>query len=324
MRERSVPRPANVMIRQEVAEPQTHPSRATKGLRVLVSVLTFNSPESTIETLHTLQQQTYRDYHLMLVDNASDERLLERVVREFPDLDVRRTAENSGYTGGNNFALRVAREEGYDCLLIATHDVQVEPRTLENLVETAMSHPDAGIVGAVELDSLTGHERASDGGAFSVWFSRLSWKTAPRAGSGPRDVFCVHGALLLFTDKLISNGLRMDENLFMYFDEVDLGFRLRERGLRLFVDRRVVFSHRGAAERFTPRVGYLMQRNRLYIVRKHGRWFHLLFYVLYSSLLELPAKALVRTLQGRGRFAYACLAGHIDALRESPSVRYFN
>ena len=134
-------------------------------------------------------------------------------------------------------------------------------------------------------------------------------------------MFCVHGALLLLTREAVSGGLRMDENLFMYFDEVDLGFQLRERGLRAVVDRRVVFRHRDLVETFTPRVGYLMQRNRLYVVRKHGSWFHVLFYVLYSSLLELPAKALVRSVQGRVRFALACLAGQLDGLRGSHSTR---
>jgi hypothetical protein len=283
---------------------------------VLVSVLAYNSPDSTVETLRSLRRQTYPDFHLLLIDNASDENSLERVAREFPGLEVRRLPENRGYTGGNNFALDLARAGGYDCLLVATHDVEVGPRALEYLVETAASRPDAAVVGAVELNPSTGRARGSAGGAYSKWFSRLSWETAaPAETAAPREVFCAHGALMLLTGSAVAAGVRMDENLFMYFDEVDLGFRLREKGLRALVDPRVVFRHNRGPETFTPRVGRLMQRNRLYVARKHGRWFEALFYALYSTLFELPAKVVVRSLQGRARFALACVAGQLDGLR---------
>ena len=290
--------------------------RPAASPRVLVSVLAYNSPETTVETLRSLRRQTYPDFHLLLIDNASDEGSLERVAREFPDLEVRRMPENRGYTGGVNFALDLARAERYDCLLVATHDVEVEPRALEHLSETAASHPDAGVVGGVEFNPRTGRERASAGGVYSKWFSRLSWESAPPAeGPGPREVFCVHGALMLLTGRALAAGVRLDENLFMYFDEVDLGFQLREKGLRALVDRRVVFRHNRGPETFAPRVGRLMQRNRLYVARRHGRWFEALFYALYSTLFELPAKFVLRGLQGRARFALACVAGQLDGLR---------
>ncbi|MBV8859446.1 MAG: glycosyltransferase family 2 protein [Acidobacteria bacterium] len=291
--------------------------------RVLVSVLAYNSPDSTARTLRSLRGQTYSNFRLLLIDNASDGGSLESVAREFPEIEIERLPENRGYTGGNNFALGRARAEGYDCLLVVTHDVEVGPRALEYLLETAAAHPEAGVVGGVELDPRTGRERASAGGVYSKWFSRLSWQTAPEPeAAGPREVFCVHGALLLLTGSALAAGVRLDENIFMYFDEVDLGFQLAEKGLRALVDRRVVFKHTRGPETFAPRVGRLMQRNRLYVVRKHGRWFEALFYAIYSTLLELPAKVLVRSLQGRARFALACVAGQLEGLRGSSTQRH--
>src|ERR1044071_8249878 len=124
--------------------------------RVLVSVLTYNSPGSTAETLRSLRRQTYTDFRLLLIDNASDDDSAERLAREFPELEIRRLPENRGYTGGNNVALDLARAGGFDCLLVATHDVEVEPRALERLVKTAAAHADAGVVGGVELNAVTG------------------------------------------------------------------------------------------------------------------------------------------------------------------------
>ena len=125
----------------------------------------------------------------------------------------------------------------------------------------------------------------------------------------------MQGAFLLLTVKALASGLLMDENLFMYFDEFDLGFQLQQRGLRAIVDQRVRVWHKRDPHFSTPQIGYLMQRNRLYMVRKYGRWYHRAFYLLYSSFVELPAKTTVRALQGRKAFARACIAGHVDGLR---------
>src|SRR5215204_2012161 len=157
---------------------ETEPEAAPPP-RVLVAVLAYNSPETTAATLHSLRRQTYPDFGLLLIDNASEENSMGRATREFTGLEVRRLPENRGYTGGVNFALDLARDEGYDCLLLATHDVEVEPRALEYLLETAASRPDAGVVGGVEFNVQTGQERASAGGVYSKWFSRLSWESAP-------------------------------------------------------------------------------------------------------------------------------------------------
>jgi GT2 family glycosyltransferase len=284
-----------------------------KLARVLVSVLSYNSAQTTLEALRCLNRQTYSEYHLQLVDNASTDGTVERAAREFPDLDIKVLPENTGYTGGSNFAIRQAREEGYDYLIICTHDVEVDERAVERLVETARACANAGIVGAVEHNLSVDESRAAGGGFYSKWFSKSLWLSA-KTEDARRDVFCVHGALLLLTRTAMNAGVSMDENLFMYFDEADLGFQLQRKALRAVVDHRVIMRHKGDPRLYAPAVGYLMQRNRLYMVRKHGRWYQRAFYLVYSTLVELPLKVLVRSLQGRTDFARACVAGQIDGL----------
>ncbi|HEX8844420.1 MAG TPA: glycosyltransferase [Pyrinomonadaceae bacterium] len=295
-----------------VAEPQAED--VGRRPRVLVTVLSHNSAETTLEALRRLGRQTYPEYHLQLVDNASTDGTVERAAREFPDLKIKALASNTGYTGGCNLTLRQAREEGYDYAVICTHDVEVDERAIERLVETARACPGAGIVGGVEHNLYAGESRAAGGGFYSKWFSRNLWRGAEADGVR-QEVFCVHGALVLLTAEAVANGVELDENLFMYFDEADLGFQLREKGLSAVVDERVLVRHRRNPLPDTARVGYLMQRNRLYMVRKHARWHQRAFYILYSSLIELPMKVVVRSLQGRADFARACVRGQIDGLR---------
>jgi GT2 family glycosyltransferase/glycosyltransferase involved in cell wall biosynthesis len=298
---------------RQPASDLTGSASVEKAPRVLVSVLSHNSAQTTLAALRALSQQTYPAYHLQLVDNASTDGTPDEAARAFPGLDIKALPENTGYTGGCNMILRQARAQGYDYVLLCTHDVEVDERAVEQLVETALACPDAGIIGAVEQSLAANESRADGGGRYSKWFSRAVWQSA----IGPdarREVFSVHGALLLLTTQALNAGVLMDENLFMYFDEADLGFQLQQRSLRAVVDRRVRMRHTGGAKAYTPPVGYLMQRNRLYMVRKHGRWYQRAFYVFYSSLIELPLKVLVRASQGHTAFARACIAGQIDGL----------
>ncbi len=302
-------------------KPETENQSALRALpRVLVSVLSYNSAQSTTDTLRSLQQQTYPNYHLQLADNASTDDSLKHIAREFPDLDIKVFPENLGYTGGNNRVLEQGLAEGYDYIVLCNHDIEVDERAVAHLVETANFHcATAGVVGGVEvcLNSEPRRRRAAVATAkYSKWTARASW--LPQAVAikfAPMEVPCVHGALVLFTSRALRSEVLMDENLFMYFDEVDIGFQLREKSLLAFVDPRVAIKHKGAPEQYGAREGYFMQRNRLYMVQKYGLWYHQLFYHLYAGLIELPAKVCLRSLQGHTRFARASVDGHIDALR---------
>ncbi|MDQ3650529.1 MAG: glycosyltransferase family 2 protein [Acidobacteriota bacterium] len=306
------------MILQPEAEQQSN-GRALP--RVLVSVLSYNSAQSTADTLRSLRQQTYPNYHLQLVNNASTDDSVQHMAREFPDLDIKVLTENKGYTGGNNCVLRQGLAEGYDYIILCNHDIEVDEHAVGHLVETATFHSDtAGVIGGLEV-SLNNYSRRRQATAvatakYSKWTARASWLSQSVADTFmPLEVSWVHGALVLFTARAIRSDVLMDEKLFMYFDEFDIGFQLREKNLRAFVDPRVVVRHKGASNDFDVREGYLMQRNRLYMVHKHGLWYHQLFYHLYAGLIELPAKVCLRSLQGHTRFARACVEGHLDAWR---------
>jgi GT2 family glycosyltransferase len=278
-----------------------------------VSVLAFNSGEKILSTLRSLAAQSYSNFDLELVDNCSDDGTPALVGREFPQVRVSVLPRNLGYTGGANVILAEAIKRSYDCVAICNHDVEVDGDAIQKLVETARGFPHAGLVGAIEHNVRLRRLRAASGGEFSLWLSKLKWIDQLRGPQHTVEAFCAQGALVLLTKKALAAGVSFDEDLFMYFDEADMGFQLRRRDLQTVIDRRVVVKHYGAPE-YAPFIGYWMQRNRLYMVTKHGRWYHQVFYVLYSSAIELPAKLVFRALQGRFRFALACLAGQIDGL----------
>ena len=121
---------------------------------------------------------------------------------------------------------------------------------------------------------------------------------------------------MLITSTALNARVRIDDSLFMYFEEVDLGFSLGRSGAQVLIDGRVKVKNHGSPNHYSPYIGYWMQRNRLYILAKYADWYHICFYLLYSFMFELPMRCIVRSVQGHGSFAAACIKGQMSACRE--------
>jgi GT2 family glycosyltransferase len=290
-------------------------AKVVREPRVLVSILNYRSVDESVIAVRSLQQQDYPNYRLQLLDNASPTAYVDEIRAQVPELDVRLTSTNLGYCGGNNYALRQGLAEGCDYVIVCNQDIEVAPDAIRRLVETAESHPDAGVVGAVELCHYTNTVRAARGNGFSFWTGRTIWSDDVPAGQTLLRADYVQGAMVLFTRRALEAGVFMNEDLFMYGDEADLGFRLTRAGLRAYVDTRVVVRHKNLEKYYNARAGYLHQRNRVYLVHRYGKWYHRLGFHVGVALFELPVKFVVRSIQGRARFAWACVLGYADGIR---------
>jgi len=290
------------------------PATSARAPRVLISVLNYRSVDDTVVAVRSLQKQDYQNFRLQVLDNASPDDSVPRVRAQLPDVDIRVTVENLGYCAGNNTALRQGLAEGCDFVIVCNQDIEVAPDAVRRLVETAASHPDAGVVGAVELCHFTDTVRATRGAGFSLWTGRSIWSEELPADEMLLRARYVQGALVLFTRRALEAGVFMNEDLFMYGDEADLGFQLARAGLKAYVDARVIVRHKNRTKYYNSRAGYLHQRNRVYMVHRYGKWYHRVGFHLIVGLVELPVKVVVRTMQGRARFAWACVLGYADGV----------
>ena len=282
--------------------------------RVLVSVLNYRGAEDSVETIRSLQRQDFPNMLLQMLDNASPDDSVERIKAQIPDIEIRVTEANLGYCGGNNRVLRQALDEGFDYVVVCNHDIELAADAIRLMVETAAANPDAGVVGGVEYCASQDRVTAARGAAFSLWTGRGMWSDDIPPGKTLLSASYVQGALVLFTRRALEAGVRLNEDLFMYGDEVDLGFQLAAVGLKAYVDTRVVVRHKNREKFYNSRAGYLHQRNRVYLVHRHGKWYHRVGFHLGVALVELPGKFLVRALQGRSSFAWACILGYVDGL----------
>lgn len=281
----------------------------------MVSILNYNSFENTVETVECYLNQTYNNMAVQVVDNASTDGCVDKLAQVFPDLTINRQNLNIGYVGGNNVALDQGILEGYDLVVISNEDIRIESDFIASMVETMKSDPEIGVLGGVEINYYTNEVKAADASEFNFWIARQSWSANTRPSCAKYEVPYVQGAAVGFTRKALERNIRYDDKLFIYLDEVDLGIALRQHNLKVVVDPRCKVYHKCRPRRFNSRTAYLIQRNRIYLVKKHAALPMLIFNIFFTGLVELPVKSIFRCLQGQRRFVKACWLGYFDGIR---------
>jgi GT2 family glycosyltransferase len=171
-------------------------------------------------------------YEVIVVDDASTDATAS-LEREVANLRVVRNATNLGFVDSANRGAAAARGR---LLVFLNNDTAVEPGWLDAIVDTFARHPDAGIVGARLLHA---NGRLQEAGAI-LWRDGSGWNfgrdddaDAP-AYAYLRDTDYVSGACLAIPRALFQELGGFDARYRPgYYEDADLAFRVRERGLRV-------------------------------------------------------------------------------------------
>jgi GT2 family glycosyltransferase len=220
---------------------------------------------------------------------------------------------NLGYPPAVNFA--AARTE-MDFLLCVNPDADAEPDCLERLLGPAQADPTVALVGAQIL--LDDH-RTRNAGANPLHPTGISPSGGyglPREDGQPRDVMVVSGACSLFRRStfLLLGGF-VDE-FFLYYDDVDFGWRANMAGHRVVYDPRAVVSHGYDFSR-RGRKWFYLERNRLFTVLANyrARTLVLLAPLLIATEVGLIAVAAVQGWLREKLDAYASVLSLLRRVR---------
>jgi GT2 family glycosyltransferase len=203
-----------------------------------IIVVAYNGAALLRSTLESVLTQT-RDitYEIVVVDNASPERDIEQLATNFPDVRFIFGQQNHGYAAANNIGL-AASSGRYVALL--NPDTVLQDTVFATLVRWLDAHPDVGAVGP--------HLRQPDGAPqpYSYGATPTPWYLLRRVwahlrdgylhtwqGDTPQDVDWVAGTCLVARRVALEQIGGLDERFFLYFEDVDLGMRLRRAGWRI-------------------------------------------------------------------------------------------
>jgi GT2 family glycosyltransferase len=237
--------------------------------------------------------------------------------------------ENLGFTGGNNTAIHYAlgRAQPAEYVFLLNNDAEMEKGCLEQLVQVSQK-AGAGIVGAVIKERDTGRiQFAGCVGSFPLvrqFFQPLVAfpPYVPMTEDESWDSFWVSGAGILIRQDVLgavreSTGHYLDDDLFLYWEEVDFCGQARKLGYRSVVANRALVYHGEASSsggRYNPIAYYYSNRNRVRVAEHLlPRPIRMLFHAIYISLCL--GRIIKNLLRGRRDSARAVFCGLVDGYR---------
>ena len=211
-------------------------------MTVAVLVVNWNSGPLLARCLQSLARQRRRPDRVVVVDNASSDSSLDVAAPFLDGAEIIRLQENTGFARANNIAASAAG--AVDALALLNPDAFPEPEWLAALVDAAERHP--GFTAFASQMRLDGTPDRLDGAGDSYHVSGRAWRNGHNAAAaswpaGEYEVFAPCAAAALYRRAAFDEVGGFDESYFCYFEDVDLGFRMRLQGHRsLYVPSSVV------------------------------------------------------------------------------------
>jgi GT2 family glycosyltransferase len=251
---------------------------------VSVVIVSYRSRDALEPCLVSLRECGARcPLEVVVVDNASGDGTVEWLRARHPEVELIANPDNRGFTRGVNQGL--ARARG-DYLFVLNPDCEVTPEALERLI-AELDHGSGVAAVAPLLRDGSGHEARSCGRFPGVWTLLCDHLGLAQAfpdsalfgkykygGRAMRDLDRVEwasGAALLIPRRAYVQVGGLDENIFMYMEEVDWCLRASQIGLSVrFVPDAAILHHGQRSSRQVPGQTYLHNlRSRVYYFRKH-------------------------------------------------------
>jgi GT2 family glycosyltransferase len=241
---------------------------ATAHVRVIV--LNWNGWQQTAECLRSLQNLRYERHSVVVVDNGSTDESVEQLRKLFPGQEILLNQANLGFAGGNNPAIRQALAAGSDYVWLLNNDTVVDPEALTAMVELAEATPQTGAVAsAIYRHDSPEEVEVWGGGKVNFLLGVVRHHLRPVA---EKNLHYLSGASLLLRRRALEKVGLLDDGFFLYWEDTDLGFRLRKAGWKLAVASRARVWHRGNASLGVrnPRLDYYFNRSALRFFHKHA------------------------------------------------------
>ena len=246
---------------------------------VTIVIVGYNCCEPLRQCLSRLQASGAMP-RVIVIDNASADSSAAMVRKEFPSVQLIANAENRGFAAGCNQGIRATTG---DFVLLLNPDTLPDPAELEKLVQTLIAQPAVGACGPRILNpdgSLQPSCRRFPTLGIMIC-AELGWRGRYHMSDwrhdSTRDVDQLMGSCLLLRRAALEQVGLLDERFFVYFEEVDLCWRLKQAGWRVLFVGEAGLTHLGGQSSSADRQCSLLHRYRslFEFYRKHFPRWHL-------------------------------------------------
>jgi hypothetical protein len=269
-------------------------------------ILNFNQIKVTCEFIESTKKLTYKNYEIILVDNASKEDPTELITTNYPDVKLIVNKENLGFTGGNNVGIKAAKG---DYFFVVNNDTEVTADLLERLLEPFAADPTVGVVspkikyfhnptiiqyaGFTEINPITGRnsclgDREEDKGQHDT----------------PGYTPYAHGAAMLLRRDVVEKAGSLADIFFIYYEELDWSARIRRAGYNIYYQPKGTIYHKESITmgKESPMKAYYHNRNRILFMRRNSSAGQFALFTVFLVVAIIP-KTIVKYI-AKGQFTH--------------------
>ncbi len=269
--------------------------------KTAIILVNWNSFDYTAQCIDSLNRVTRKEFSVIVVDNGSHDNSGQQLKEKFPHILLIEAGSNLGFTGGNNLGLAYSLREQFQYSLLLNNDTEVAPDFLGLLTDYMDNHPDIGVI---QPKIFYHHDKTLlwDGGSYfnpvlGIAYTRGLGKIPGSRYNCIKDVDWVTGCCFLTRNSILQETGLLAKNFFIYYEDVDLSFRIKKKGYRLvFYPDSVIYHIAGASQKrkekgkegfVNPFVHYLNTRNRIWLLKKHTPSIFIPTVILYTFFYTL-------------------------------------
>lgn len=267
-------------------------------IKASVIIPNWNGQELLEDCLKSLQNQSYKNFEIIVVDNKSSDQSVLYVTQNFPEVRIIKLNKNYGFAKAINEGVKVS---GAEYVIFLNNDTAVDKNWVKNLVECVASHNGIISVNSKLLNFY--NKKIIDGVGILIneagQAKSIGWQEEDHGQYEKEQyIFGATGGASLFKRLDFIKVGGFDENYFMYSEEVDFAFRAQFLGYKsIYCPKAIVYhKHKATAKKLPQRIEYWQFRNMTQtiikdfptsILLKNWRWLKIILVHLNTIFYQL-------------------------------------
>jgi len=236
---------------------------------VSVIVLNYNAGKLLLNCIESVKKSAYKNLEIIVVDNISTDKSQKVCKEKYPDIKLIQNDENFGYCEGNNIGIREA--EG-DYIIILNPDTIVESNWIEELISAynnfgeGLYQPKILSLDKTEILQSTGNMLH----IFGFGFAKDKGKNDNLVETDIKKIGYASGTCLFTSRNVLEKVGLLDSFLFLYHDDLDLGWRASQIGINsYYVPKSKIYHIESYSLKWSAKKFYWLERNRKYCLLTH-------------------------------------------------------
>jgi GT2 family glycosyltransferase len=231
---------------------------------VSIIILNYNGKHLLKGCLDSIKTSDYPNLEVVVIDNASADHSVELIKQNYPDVIVKELEQNYGFAYPNNFGASISHGE---FLFFLNNDTKLEKNSISELVAEMSSNDNISIG-----QSLLIHEDGTvDSSGDFVTSQGITFSSKNKDVKSPIKILSAKGAAMIIRKSLFEEIGGFDEDYFISFEDVELGWRAAILGHSSYLIPSSVVYHLGGQTigKISPLVTFHGVKNSLSLVTTH-------------------------------------------------------